>query len=94
MTGNIIRLAAFGALLLLGAASLDAAQFLLVTRDANGAWSLQEADELSINGKTKVRMATAGPGQSDSWDSKSIGRLAEEPIESLKVGDRVRTTTL
>jgi hypothetical protein len=64
------------------AASANAAQFLVVTRGASGAWSLTEADEILVNGKAKVRVAT-GAGATDSWDSKAIGRLADEPLANL-----------
>ena len=67
-------------LLLALAASLHAGEFLIVTRDANGNWSLKEAEEVDINAKTKVRIVTAA---GDSWDSKAIGRLASEPLENL-----------
>ncbi|HXK04730.1 MAG TPA: hypothetical protein VMS37_20180 [Verrucomicrobiae bacterium] len=76
MTGKL-------AVLALAAISLDGAQFLIVTREVNGNWSLKEADEVSVNGKTKVRMATAPAGQADSWDPKVIGHLPAEPLENL-----------
>ena len=86
MAAKLIRCAAFGALLALRAASLDAAQFLVVLHDSNGAWSLKEAEELSVNGKTKARILTAASaGSADSWDSKTIGHLAEESLEGLPI---------
>ncbi|HTS62785.1 MAG TPA: hypothetical protein VMH28_12230 [Candidatus Acidoferrales bacterium] len=73
-----------GLLVVLAAASLEAAQFLIVTRDANGTWSLKEAEEVAISGKAKVRIVPAA-GQGDSWDSKTMGHLTAEPLESLPV---------
>ena len=68
--------------MLLAVIPASAAQFLIVTRDGRGAWTLNEADDVQINGKTKVRV-TAGAGAGDSWDSKAIGRLADEPLANL-----------
>ena len=83
MGGSFFRRAAIGALLAFEAVSLDAAQFLIVTRDSNGNWALKEAEEIAINGKPKIRVA--GSGQGDSWDSKTIGHLSAEPLDNVSI---------
>src|SRR5437870_2810685 len=67
------------------AAPLHGSQFLIVTRDAGGAWSLMEADEIQVNGKAKIRTITVSTSQTDSWDSKTIGHLPEEPLANFTV---------
>jgi hypothetical protein len=85
MAGKLVSRTFAGVTLLIAAASLDAAQYLIVTRDANGAWGLKEAEEITVNGKTKVRTTPPAPGSADSWDSKSLGRLQAEPLENAAV---------
>jgi len=83
MAGKFVSHVLLGAVLVLAAGPLDAAQFLVVTHGANGNWSLQEADEVLINGKSKVRSVTLSAPQTDSWDGKTIGHLPVTPLEAL-----------
>jgi hypothetical protein len=71
--------------LTLAALPAPAAQFLIVTRDAKGAWALKEAEEILVNGKNKVRSVTVSTAQTDSWDSKAIGHLPDEVLSSFTV---------
>src|ERR1700680_1714746 len=86
---------ALQSLLLLGIAkcavqTVEAAQYLVVTRSADGAWSFQEAESLTVNGKEKVRSAPLPAGGDTAWDSKSIGRLAEVQLSSVTVVRRAK----
>jgi hypothetical protein len=65
--------------------SVQAGQFLTVTRSANGAWSLQDVESISVNGKEKLRTTPLAPGPAATWDSKSIGRLAEVQLSSFAI---------
>jgi tetratricopeptide (TPR) repeat protein len=85
MAGKSPYCVCFGAILAMMAVPLDAAQFLVVTRDSAGNWSLKEADEILINGKNKVRTVTISTTPTDSWDAKSIGRLPGETLERLEL---------
>jgi hypothetical protein len=66
---------------------MDAAQFVVVTHSGGG-WLFTEADSILINGKEKVRSVALSTPHSDTWDSKSIGRLADVPLESFSVIQR------
>ena len=83
MLRGIISRTLFTAILALAAVPASGAQFLIVTHEAKGNWSLKEADEFLVNGKAKVRSITVSTEQVDSWDSKSIGHLPDEPLESF-----------
>src|ERR1700733_2796376 len=63
----------------------QAAQYLLVNRTSAGAWSFEEAQSLSVNGKDKLRSGPLGSGTAAAWDSKAIGRLAEVQLSSFRV---------
>jgi hypothetical protein len=70
--------------------AVQAAQYLLVSKSSAGAWSFQEAQSLSINGKEKLRGGPPAPGNaaaadSNKFDSKSIGRLPEVQLSSFKI---------
>jgi hypothetical protein len=67
------------------ARSVEAGQYLVVTRSSAGAWSFQDVESLTINGKEKVRSAPLSEGSAAAWDSKSINRLAEVQISSCTV---------
>ena len=67
-------------LLIAGSLPLPGAQFLIISRNSTGAFTLTEADEIVVNGKSKVRAAST---PAESWDSKSIGRLPDEPLASF-----------
>ncbi len=89
-----MRQRALGTMLTLAAVfattpALKGAQYLIVTRNAAGAWSFQEAQSFSVNGKDKARSGPLPAGgsaalTSTTWDSKSIGRLTEAQFPSLK----------
>jgi hypothetical protein len=85
MAGKFVSRAVFSAVFALAVASADAAQYLIVTRDTTGNWGLKEAEEVSVNGKTKVRPASNVSAGTDSWDSKALGHLPAEPLENLAV---------
>lgn len=72
-------------LVLLGIAAgfVQAGQFLVLTRSPTGAWSFQDVESLTVNGKEKVRSALLSEGT--AWDSKSINRLAEAQISSFTI---------
>ena len=67
------------------------AQFLIVSRNSAGAFTLTEADEIFVNGKSKVRAAST---PAESWDSKSIGRLPDEPLANFPLIARSAAGTL
>src|SRR5450432_847614 len=74
------------AFLLAGALpAIRGAEFLVVTRSANGAWSLQHGEALSVNGKEKVRRVDAATATSETWDAKSIGHLQDVAIDSFTI---------
>jgi hypothetical protein len=79
--GNVLALAAMLAI----APLLQGAQYLIVTRSSAGAWSFQEAQSLSVNGKDKLRIGPLPSGGQATWDSKSIGRLVEAQWPTLRV---------
>src|SRR5580704_16817055 len=64
--------------------SAQAGQFLVVTRTASR-WSLQAIDTVTVNGKEKIRGTGSPAGNAATWDSKSIGKLAEEQLSSFVV---------
>jgi hypothetical protein len=64
--------------------AVHAAQCLLVSKSAAGAWSFQEAQSLSVNGKEKLRGGPVASG-ADQFDSKAIGRLPEVQWSSFKI---------
>jgi hypothetical protein len=63
----------------------QAAQYLLVNRTSAGAWSFEEAQSLSVNGKDKLRSGPLPSGAAATWDSKAIGRLAEVQWSTFRV---------
>jgi hypothetical protein len=72
--------------LLLGIAqSVQAGQYLVVTRSSAGAWSFQDVESLSINGKEKVRSTLLTESSTTAWDSKSINRLPEAQISGFAI---------
>jgi hypothetical protein len=83
--------------LLVGLCTIHAgfsSQYLIVSRSANGSWSFQPADSISINGKDKLRAAPlSGPPQA-AWDSKAIGRQAEARLSDFNVVRRAADGTL
>src|SRR5689334_20172621 len=78
-------------LLITASFPVHGAQFLIVSRNSTGAFTLTEADEIVVNGKSKVRVATT---PAESWDSKSIGRLADEPLANFPLVVRSSAGTL
>jgi hypothetical protein len=77
-------------LLLLGVAGcaargVQAGQYLVVTRSSAGAWSFQDVESLTVNGKEKVRSTLLSEGSGTAWDSKSVNRLAEAHISSFGI---------
>jgi hypothetical protein len=75
-------------LLLLGIAtyaapSVQAGQYLDATRSSVGAWSFQDVESPTINGKEKVRSALFSEGRTTTWDSKSINRITDAHISSF-----------
>ena len=79
--GNLLVLA----VVLATTPSIHAAQYLLVSRTSAGAWSFQEAQSLSVNGKDKLRGTPLASGTAATWDSKAIGRLAEVQLSNFRV---------
>jgi hypothetical protein len=73
---------------------LHATEFLVVTRAASGAWSFQESESFSVNGKEKLRSTPLSTAAADSWDSKSIGHLADASMSSYAVIVRAADGTL
>jgi hypothetical protein len=62
---------------------LSAAELVIVTHSAAGAWSMQSGESLSVNGKEKIRRIGAAAGAPDTWDSKAIGKLQSVEITSF-----------
>src|SRR5262249_8531722 len=59
------------------------AQFLVVMRSASGQWTLTEADEIQINGKSKARPTTVPSAHADWGASRPLGRLPAEPLANF-----------
>src|SRR5690349_22546585 len=83
MRGKTLSRWLFGTLLL-GISRMHAAPLVLVTHTGN-AWSFSDADSILINGKEKVRSVPLAELHSDSWDAKTLSRLADIPLDSLSV---------
>lgn len=64
-------------------AAAQASQYLIVTHGGDGSWSFQAAETVLVNGKDKIREASAGAPA--SWDSKTISRQAETRLSEFNV---------
>ncbi|MFN7997599.1 MAG: hypothetical protein U0Q18_28530 [Bryobacteraceae bacterium] len=83
--------------LLLGLWAVQAAyssQYLVVSRSANGTWSFQPADSISVNGKDKLRAVPVSEKAQAAWDSKAIGRQGEARLSEFTVIRRAADGTL
>ncbi len=65
--------------------ALHAQEVVVITHSSNGSWALQQGESVSVNGKDKIRTASAATGTSDTWDSKSIGHLQKTAFDSFAV---------
>jgi Tetratricopeptide repeat len=72
----------------------EAAQYLVVTQNPNGAWAFQAVESVSINGKDKVRAAALSAESTGGWDSKTIGHQAEHHLSDFTAVRRARDGTL
>jgi hypothetical protein len=75
------------------AGQVRAGQFLLAAR-TNGAWTLEEAETIQVNGKDKVRGIVLSPAPPATWDAKAIGRLADESLAGFSAVMRAPDGTL
>ncbi len=76
------RLYPMGLLLI---APLHAAQYLMVTHPAGGAWSVEAVEAVRITGKEKVRSSVLAANRPPTWDAKSASRLPEASLQSFLV---------
>lgn len=81
------------ALMASAAVHVRAGQFLLAAH-TNGAWTLEEAETIQVNGKDKVRSANLATTQPGAWDAKAIGRLADESLAAFSAIMRAPDVTL
>jgi len=54
-----VRLVVLGSLLLSGALSAGAAQLVVISHSDGGAWTFQEVERLTVNGKDKLRLGSS-----------------------------------
>ncbi len=81
------------ALVASAAGHVKAGQFLLAAH-STGAWTLEEAETIQVNGKDKVRTVALSPAPPSTWDAKTIGHLADESLASFSAVLRAPDGTL